>query len=71
MRLACDLPGVVISDASPAERLQSLEVANAGRVGRCVEVAGDDGGKRLPVTCIEIRQRDSLAFAGRFRGEPP
>ncbi len=64
LTFACNFPGVVILDASSAERLQSGEVANAGRVRRCVEVAGDDGWKRLPVTRVEIRQRNDLPFPG-------
>jgi hypothetical protein len=64
MAFACDLPGVVIFDASAAQRLQAPDIANGGRVWRCVEIAGDDAGKRPAVTRIEIRQRDDLAFAG-------
>jgi hypothetical protein len=64
-------PRVVIVDAMSTERLEAGQVADARRVRGGVDVAGDDGGKRRPMTSVEIRERDDLSLAGRLGIEAP
>jgi hypothetical protein len=64
-------PRVVIVDAVSTDCLQTGEVADAWGVRGGVEVAGDDGGKRLAMAGVEVGERNGLSLTGRLGIKTP